>query len=301
MREQMQQSSEQTQTEEAFGFKWAKRDTYESKALAEKHSKWMLERYCKNDPEQIERWLAGGPKRILDAGCGAGWSGLIFFGDYLSNHKYIGADISSAVDVAKQRFEERGLTGEFIQASLFDLPIESDSLDMIFSEGVLHHTDSTKDAIAALTTKLKPGGRFLFYVYAKKGPIREFADDYIRDALQPLSDEQAWEAMKPLTLLGKSLGDLDATVDVPEDIPFLGIKKGPINVQRLFYWHVAKMFHSPELSVDELNHINFDWYRPLNCHRQTPEEVEAYCAEAGLAIEHMDVQEAGISVVAQKR
>ena len=28
---------------------------------------------------------------------------------------------------------------------------------------------------------LKPGGRILFYVYRKKGPIREFTDDYVRE------------------------------------------------------------------------------------------------------------------------
>jgi hypothetical protein len=34
-----------------------------------------------------------------------------------------------------------------------------------------------------------------------------------------------------------------------------------------------------------MNHVNFDWFRPLNCHRQTPEQVRSWCAEAGLDIE----------------
>ncbi len=293
-------STEQQQTKDAFGFKWAKRDTYESEAIQKKHAKWMLERYCQGNPERLQELLSGGEKTILDAGCGAGWSALIFFGELLAKHHYIGADISTAVEVAKERFEERGYSGTFIQADLFDIPIEDQSVDMIFSEGVLHHTDSTRNALVTVSKKLKPGGHFLFYVYAKKGPIREFADDYIRDQLRPLSDEDAWEKMKPFTELGKILGDLNITIDIPEDIDLLEIKKGPIDLQRLFYWHVAKMFHSPELSREELNHINFDWYRPLNCHRQTPEEVEQYCHEAGLSIEHMDVQEAGITVVARK-
>ncbi len=48
-----------------------------------------------------------------------------------------------------------------------------------------------------------------------------------------------------------------------------------------------------------MNHVNFDWFRPLNCHRQTPDEVRQWCQEAGLEIERMDLQEAGITVVAR--
>ena len=49
-----------------------------------------------------------------------------------------------------------------------------------------------------------------------------------------------------------------------------------------------------------MNHINFDWFKPLNCHRHTPEEIYAYCEESKLNIEHMNIQEAGITVVARK-
>ena len=49
-----------------------------------------------------------------------------------------------------------------------------------------------------------------------------------------------------------------------------------------------------------MNHINFDWFRPLNCHRHTPEEVKGFCDRAGLEIEHFNVQEAGITIVARK-
>jgi hypothetical protein len=88
---------------------------------------------------------------------------------------------------------------------------------------------------------------------------------------------------------------------VPEAIELLGIPAGPIDLQRLFYWHVIKAYHDPALSLDEMAHINFDWFAPRNAHRQTPEEVRSWCAEAGLEVEHEDVQEAGITVVARKR
>jgi arsenite methyltransferase len=60
------------------------------------------------------------------------------------------------------------------------------------------------------------------------------------------------------------------------------------------------MYYRPEYTFDEMNHVNFDWFRPLNCHRQTPEQVEKWVKDSGMEIEHIDVEEAGITVVAKK-
>jgi SAM-dependent methyltransferase len=294
-------SEAQQQTKDTFGFKWAKRATYESEAMMEAAKKWLFERYCDGDPQRLADWLSGRRKIILDAGCGSGFSGLLFFGDHLKSHDYLGVDISDAVEVASTRFRELGYPGDFLKASLTDLPIDDETLDVIFSEGVLHHTDDTGESIEYLSTKLKTGGRFMFYVYAKKAVIREFTDDYIRERLAPMSDEEAWEALKPLTKLGRALGELNVEIEVPEDIPFLGITRGKMDLQRFFYWNFCKTYYRPEYSLEEMNHINFDWFRPLNCHRHTAEEVTNYCDRAGLEIEHTNLQEAGITVVARKR
>jgi SAM-dependent methyltransferase len=298
---QRKYSSKQKQTKQTFEYKWSKRDTYDSDAVKSNHRKWLLERYCQKDPGKISSWLDGGRKIILDAGCGSGFSALLLFEDQLKSHDYLGVDISSAVEIAKQRFAEEGYTGDFLQASLLEIPIPDSSVDLIFSEGVLHHTDSTEKSIQFLASKLKQGGRFLFYVYAKKAIIREFSDDFVRNAIGPMSDQEAWEALKPLTKLGMALGELDVEIDVPEDIPFLRIKKGRQNLQRFFYWNICKLFFRSDYSLEEMNHINFDWYRPQNCHRHTREEVIDFCDEAKLQIEHMNIQNSGITVVARKK
>lgn len=298
---QRKYSSKQKQTERTFEFKWSKRDTYDSEAVKRNHQKWLFERYCDNDPEKLATWLAGGRKIILDAGCGVGFSAILFFGHHLKSHDYLGVDISSAIEIAKQRFAEEGYSGDFLQTSLLDIPIPDESVDLIFSEGVLHHTDCTEESIKYLATKLKQGGRILFYVYAKKAVIREFSDDYIRDALSSMTDEEAWEALKPLTELGIELGKIDVQIDVPKDIPFLGIKKGTQSLQRFFYWNICKLFYRPDFVSEEMNHINFDWFRPLNCHRHTKEEVFNYCHNAELLIEHINIQNSGITVLAIKK
>ena len=285
---------------QSFAFKWAKRDTYESPAVQTMGRKWLFERYCRSKPELLEEWLAGESKIILDAGCGSAYSALLFFGEHLKKHDYLGVDISDAVTVARQRFRERGYPGDFLQRSILDLPLPAATVDLIFSEGVLHHTDNTAHAIRHLATFLKPGGRFLFYVYAKKAVIREFTDDHVRRFLQPLSDAEAWEAVKPLTKLGEALAKLGVTVEIPEDIPCLGIRKGSMDLQRFVYWNICKAFYRPDFTLEENNHINFDWFRPLNCHRHTPDEVVQICIDSGLSIEDMTIEDSGISVVARR-
>ncbi|MEO8360831.1 MAG: class I SAM-dependent methyltransferase [Vicinamibacteria bacterium] len=299
LRQKSVYSASQDQTKTAFGFKWAKRDTYESPTMLANHKQWMIQRYLGGRPELLDQWVQDGAL-VLDAGCGASYSGLEFFETRLNHIQYLGVDISEAVDVAVERFRAAGKRGEFMQADILDLPFSGPTFDMIFSEGVLHHTDSTQGALSYLAGLLKPGGRFLFYVYRVKGPIREFSDDHIREVIKGMGDEEAWEALVPLTKLGQALGELNVKVKVPEAVPYLGIPAGEIDIQRLFYWYVFKAFYRSDWQLEEMNHINFDWYRPQNCHRQTPEDVTSWCAEVGLAIDHMDVQESGITVVGLK-
>jgi len=292
-------SERQATTGESFGYKWRRTDTFDSEASRARMRSWLVERY---GDLPAGDWIArhGDRPLVLDAGCGAAMSALELFGGLLERIRYLGVDVSEAVDVARERFAARGLRPGLMQADICQLPLPPASVDVVFSEGVLHHTDSTEGAIAALAPLLKPGGRFMFYVYRRKGPIREFTDDYLREKLQAMSAEEGWKALEPLTRLGIALGELDAEVEIPEPIELLGIPAGRITVQRLFYWHVAKMFHHPDLGFDETNHINFDWYAPANAHRQSPDEVRAWCAASGLEIEREVVEEAGITVVARR-
>ncbi len=291
-------SDAQTQTADTFGFKWRQRGTFESEAALDGVRSWLLSRY--GDVSTADWWADYGERPIVvDAGCGAAMSAIELFGSQLPMVRYLGIDVSQAVDVAAARFAERDMEAGFLQADISNPPLPEASVDVVFSEGVLHHTDSTEKALYAVASLLKPGGRLLFYVYRKKGPLREFSDDYIRERLQGMTADEAWEAVLPLTKLGQALGELDVKVEIPDDIDILGIPAGTIDVQRLFYWHVCKAFYRADLDLQEMNHINFDWFAPKNAQSQTEEEVRAWCRQAGLVIEREVVEEAGITVVAR--
>ena len=293
-------SENQRQTEDTFGYKWKRRSTYESPAMQAEWRRWLLEKYFDGDEDGPRALLGAGPTRILDAGCGSGGSALALFGDLLRHHRYTGIDISEAADVCKQRFGERGIPGEFVRCSLDAIPANFGDFDMVFSEGVLHHTDSVERAISSLSARLRPGGLFLFYVYVKKAPIREFTDDLVREAIAGMDNDEAWDALMPLTELGRKLGELDVEIEIEKPIPFLGIPAGKVNLQRLFYYKVCKAYYRSDYTDDEMNHINFDWFRPKNCFRHTPEEVRDFCASAGLEIERFRVEESGITVIGRK-
>lgn len=292
------EDSDQRQTERSFGFKWRRRDTYDSPAVHTFFGQWLAQRYGFGDCAEMGRYMAG-RGCVLDAGCGSGLSASQWLGADWAGEAWVGVDISEAIDVAKQRLGQVPNT-HFIQADILDPPLIERGFDAIFSEGVLHHTPSTEQAIKRLAPLLKPEGEFLFYVYRRKGPIREFADDFIRGEVSGLEPEQAWEKLRPLTRLAQALADLKVTIDVPEDIPYLGIKAGPVDVQRLIYWNFMKLFWNREFSFEENNHVNYDWYHPRYAHRQSEEEVRRWCAEAGLRVHHFNAQESGFTVRAFK-
>lgn len=289
----------QQQTTECFSYKWGKRDTYERKTVKDKSYKWLVTRYFGSDKNR-ETFLNGCKgKKLLDAGCGSAFSALILFGEHLKNMAYTGVDISDAIHTAKERFSESGIKGKFIKDSITTMDL-GEKFDIIFSEGVLHHTSDPVNTFKNLINHLNENGIIMFYVYKKKAPVREFTDDYIREKIRSMSDEEAWKALKPLTKLGKAIGDLNINITIDEDIELLEIQRGEYNLQRLLYWFFIKMYYDSSFTLDEMNHINFDWFRPLNCYRFLPEEIGQWLKKSNLEKLRFIVEEAGITTVARK-
>jgi hypothetical protein len=54
------------------------------------------------------------------------------------------------------------------------------------------------------------------------------------------------------------------------------------------------------MDMREMNHIDFDWYMPLNWHRLTFDEIKVMCYDSGLTTQRVYEDGSGITVVATK-
>ncbi len=83
-------SDRQDQTARTFGFKWSRRESFDSDLARSRMRDWLIERY--GDVEGAA-WWSGYSERplVLDAGCGAGLSALELFGARLKGVRYLGS------------------------------------------------------------------------------------------------------------------------------------------------------------------------------------------------------------------
>jgi ubiquinone/menaquinone biosynthesis C-methylase UbiE len=68
---------------------------------------------------------------------------------------------------AKRNFELRGLSARFVHGDGEKLPFDSNEFDVVYSNGVIHHTPNTAGAIKEILRVLKPGGKAIIMVYAE--------------------------------------------------------------------------------------------------------------------------------------
>ena len=99
---------------------------------------------------------------FLEVGCGLGITTV--HAQQLLGLDVFGVDLSLASHRAVKQFEQNPFI-HFIQASLFHLPFERETFEVIYSRGVLHHTYSTEAAFKNVATYCKSGGRIYVWVY----------------------------------------------------------------------------------------------------------------------------------------
>lgn len=289
---------DQAKTTVTFSDKWRRFKAY---GLAEEHKDFLFGWYCKKlglrEVDELRAFYRGF-ERVLEVGPGSGFN-TRFIAEQCPGEVFA-LDVS---DGAVTTFENtRDLTNcTVVQADLMDAPFPDESFDLIIADGVLHHTPDTKAAVKALLRKLRPGGRFFFYVYKKMGPARQFSDAHIRDLFMKLSPEECYAACEGLTELGRELSHLGAKVTLSRPIPALGIPAGTHDVQRLIYYNFVKCFWNDAFDFETNNMVNFDWYHPHNAWQHTEAEVRGWMEEFGIQdFEFHDANPNGISCLLTK-
>jgi SAM-dependent methyltransferase len=69
--------------------------------------------------------------------------------------------------LAEENFRLRGLSGRFLHHDAESLPFADGSFDVVYSNGVLHHTPNTTAVVAEIRRVLRPGGCAIVMLYAE--------------------------------------------------------------------------------------------------------------------------------------
>ena len=94
-------------------------------------------------------------KKVLEVGFGLGTDILQFA---KNGALTFGIDLTDrAVELTSLRFSQNRLNGELKTASFTDIPFEDNKFDLVYSFGVLHHSEETQKGINEMLRVLKPG------------------------------------------------------------------------------------------------------------------------------------------------
>lgn len=115
-------------------------------------------------------------KWTLDAGCGSGR-----FSEVAAERgaKVIAMDYSGAIDAAAENLR-RFPNVHPVQGDLLDPPFRPQSVDFVYSLGVVQHTPDRDRALISMMALLPPGGRFAFTIYRRRWHTRLNAKYLVR-------------------------------------------------------------------------------------------------------------------------
>jgi SAM-dependent methyltransferase/glycosyltransferase involved in cell wall biosynthesis len=170
---------------DSFGEEWTRWSStqidsfgYQGGYQGERNSHESFHKKTGLDQEQLNGRV------VLDAGCGAGR-----YAEIAAAHggRVVAVDISRAIFRTAELLQNQMREHLAIKGNLEKLPLESASVDVVYSIGVLHHTPNPHAAVAEIMRVLRPGGLFAGWVYAK----RDGYDHPARKALRKFTSDSA--------------------------------------------------------------------------------------------------------------
>jgi ubiquinone/menaquinone biosynthesis C-methylase UbiE len=115
-------------------------------------------------PEAMEFGRHGG-EDVLEIGGGIG-TDLAQFA--MHGARVTDVDLAAGhLQLAEENFRLRKLSGTFVHHDAESLPFADASFDLVYSNGVLHHTPNTVAVVREIRRVLRPGGRAIVMLYAE--------------------------------------------------------------------------------------------------------------------------------------
>lgn len=162
---------------ESFGFQWNQFDRTQLDIFSgAKHSQERFYGETEWSPEILDH------STVLEVGSGAGRFSEVFL--RTTSGILHSVDYSSAVDANMRNNSQYGDRLRLAQASIYEIPFPDSSFDKVFCLGVLQHTPSFEESVAALIKKAKLGGEIVVDFYPIKGWYTKVHSKYI---LRPLT------------------------------------------------------------------------------------------------------------------
>lgn len=277
----LEERKAQKQTVDVFSEKWtafSKTEDASQDVYDDFQKNWFLTLYGFSSEDDLKDYLST-KNTILDAGAGLATKAA-WLAEMAPHATVIAADYSDSIYIGHENFKHIE-NMVFLQCDIADSKILDGAIDCVICDQVIMHTENPSKTLQELRRICADDGEVFCYWYRKKALPRELLDDYFRSAVMHTSSEELWELSEQLTKLGKTLAELEVTIDVP-DMPLLDIRGGEYDLQRFIYWNFVKCFWNSELGNETSKAVNFDWYSPSNAKRFSKNEVEADLNIAGL-------------------
>jgi SAM-dependent methyltransferase len=140
----------------------AERLGYDASALAELPAEATASFAGVSNPHRIAALPAGAT--VVDIGCGAGMDLLLAARAVGPDGRAVGVDMTASM-AHRARTAARILGASQVEVRMgdaLDLPVASESVDFVISNGVLNLAPDKRRAFSEVVRILKPGGQFLY-------------------------------------------------------------------------------------------------------------------------------------------
>ena len=202
-------------------------------------------------------------ENVLDIGCGIGHESVSLQG-VTNNAEIFAIDLNFSLLNGGEIYKTRPLF-HLIIASLFHLPFKPFSFDLVYSQGVIHHTFSTEKAFKSIASYVRDGGYLTIWIYGTGDHLARTTDL----GILVLVEYMAERLLRPL---------ISRSPKIIRDI-FFSI------LARVCHPVIKKMVrHNEKWQIENTMHSLRDWLSHQYAHRHSYNEVFEWFENLGFRI-----------------